>query len=666
MVQPSHYAEDAHPSFKQSPPLFDIWGCLFILLVSAGVYRNSLNAGFVFDDHRAILTNKDLETDGERTIFDLFYNDFWGGAMSRTQSHKSYRPLTVLSYRYLNYLMFGREPFTYHLINVLLHSAVSISVYHLSRLLVRDSLSSLFASLLFSVHSIHTEAVANTVGRAEILSALFYVLAILVYMRSIRGYQFYSHIFLSVFLSACAMLSKEQGITSIGICIIADVLLHWNQLILVLCNLPKYLGATRAVVRERVDWIPNFAVIHSLIVRCVILGISGTALMFFRLKMNHGSQPIFNETELRLLFHSDRHVRVMSMGYLYAFNYWLLLCPYQLCCDWTHPSILPVLSLSDSRNIWLPLLLLLFSALSFRCISSREDRLPLGMSIALIIIPFIPATGIIFRIGFIIAERVLYLPSIGHCILTAYGADKLKRHLHFSYFRKLLYIFCLFVVLIQVWRTWLRNEDWLSDLNLYKSGVKLNPQNPKMHNNYAMELKDSGRDAEAELHYLRALEIEPDYADSYFNLGNLYADLNMHEKALEMFIKSASFGQMRAKTMNNLATMYMKLQRYSEAEKAFHEQIAMNPNHNMAHNNLASLYGQTGRRELAKKHFLKALEINPSYAEGHFNLGTLYYQLDQLDLAEDHLRRSIHINPKHKGAVNNLNVVLYAKNQKPN
>ena len=543
MVEPQnerHRIEDTKSSFNQSPPLLDLLCCLLVLFVSAGVYTNSLDAVFVFDDHRAILTNKDLETDGERTIFDLFWNDFWGGAMSRTQSHKSYRPLTVLTYRYLNYWMWGRDPYTYHLVNILLHSAVSISVYYLSRLLVRDRLSCLFAALLFSVHSIHTEAVANTVGRAEILSALFYVLAILVYMRAIRSSNIYSHTLVSVLLSGCAMLSKEQGITAIGICVVADVLVHWDQLMYVLSNSRQYLGATRAVVRERGDWV-SIAVIHSLLMRCVIMGVSGCVLMFFRLKMNQGSQPIFNETELRLIFHSDRHVRVMSMSYLYAFNYWLLLCPYQLCCDWTHPSILPILSLSDPRNIWLPLLLLLFAALALRCVTSREDRLPLGMAAALTIVPFIPATGIVFRIGFIIAERVLYLPSIGHCIMIAYGASKFKRYcfitfltlniyvllfryLLFSHLRKFLYLVCLLILLLQGWRTRLRNEDWLSDLNLYKSGVKLNPQNPKMHNNYAMELKTAGQDAEAERHYLRALEIEPEYADSYFNLGNLYAD----------------------------------------------------------------------------------------------------------------------------------------------
>ena len=434
MARPQEYDSAYQPSEQRQRPsplrsLTDSphsLSYLVILLVSVGVYWNSLDAGFVFDDHRAILTNKDLETDGERGLFDLFCNDFWGGSMSRVQSHKSYRPLTVLSYRYLNYWLWGRAPYTYHLVNVLLHSAVSVSVYSLSCQLMRDRGSSLFAAVLFSVHSVHTEAVANTVGRAEILSALFYMLAILAYMQATHG-RSYRHTMLTILLSGCAMLSKEQGITSIGICVVADLLLHWDSLLHVLCGALKHIGVTRAVERERADWTATIAVFHSVAVRCVILVFSGFGLMFFRLKMNQGSQPIFNETELRLLFHSDRHVRVLSMSYLYAFNYWLLLCPYQLCCDWTHPSILPVMSLSDPRSVLFPTLCLVLCVLAGRSVLSRRDRLPVGLSLSLIIIPFIPASGVLFRIGFVIAERVLYLPSIGHCILVAYGLSKLKR-----------------------------------------------------------------------------------------------------------------------------------------------------------------------------------------------------------------------------------------------
>ena len=132
---------------------------LLILAASLLVYINTLNGGFVFDDHRGILENKDLRPE-ERSLWQLLNNDFWGGSMTREVSHKSYRPLTVLSYRYLNYAISGLQPFSYHLVNVLLHGAVCVLFLYLCRIIQGRGTWSFFSALLFAVHSMHTEAVS--------------------------------------------------------------------------------------------------------------------------------------------------------------------------------------------------------------------------------------------------------------------------------------------------------------------------------------------------------------------------------------------------------------------------------------------------------------------------------------------------------------------------
>lgn len=129
------------------------------LAVSLLVYSNSINGGFVFDDHRGILENKDLRPE-ERSLWQLVNNDFWGGSMTREVSHKSYRPLTVLSYRYLNYAISGLQPFSYHVVNVLLHGVVCLLFLLLCRIIQGRGTWSLFSVLLFAVHSVHTEAVS--------------------------------------------------------------------------------------------------------------------------------------------------------------------------------------------------------------------------------------------------------------------------------------------------------------------------------------------------------------------------------------------------------------------------------------------------------------------------------------------------------------------------
>ena len=237
--------------------------------VSFLTYYNSLWGGFVFDDHRAILTNDDL--DAEKTdVWGLFVNDFWGGHMSRSESHKSYRPLTVLTYRYLNYWFHRLEPFSYHLVNVLLHCAASVLFLFVCVHLLgaRKKWPPVYAALLFSVHSIHTEAVshihqhapliipsnkiyvriiililqiASVVGRAEALACVFFLLSLLCYMRgishgngemlSVRECTKWPLVLLSVLMSSLSMLSKEQGVTVVGVCVSFDVFLNWNKVL---------------------------------------------------------------------------------------------------------------------------------------------------------------------------------------------------------------------------------------------------------------------------------------------------------------------------------------------------------------------------------------------------------------------------------------------------
>ena len=93
-----------------------------LLLLCTIVYWNALSCEFVFDDITAIVDNKDLRP--HVPLRNLLANDFWGTPMTKEQSHKSYRPLTVLTFRW-NYWLGETDPLGYHLVNVLLHGLVT-------------------------------------------------------------------------------------------------------------------------------------------------------------------------------------------------------------------------------------------------------------------------------------------------------------------------------------------------------------------------------------------------------------------------------------------------------------------------------------------------------------------------------------------------------------
>ena len=83
-------------------------------------------AEFIFDDNTAIISNKDIQTNSP--LINIFYNDFWGTYIKSKTSHKSYRPLTVLTFR-LNYcLANGYHPWGFHFVNICLHANICLLI----------------------------------------------------------------------------------------------------------------------------------------------------------------------------------------------------------------------------------------------------------------------------------------------------------------------------------------------------------------------------------------------------------------------------------------------------------------------------------------------------------------------------------------------------------
>ena len=138
---------------------------LCLVLLCGVCYWNSLPGDLVHDDIFAIKDNADVRPD--TPLSTLVTNDFWGKPMSDPTSHKSYRPLCVLTFR-LNYMLHGLEPWGYHAFNVLLHTLCTLLFWCLCRCVVfrsnivgtDSSLLSWQAAALFAVHPIHTEAVS--------------------------------------------------------------------------------------------------------------------------------------------------------------------------------------------------------------------------------------------------------------------------------------------------------------------------------------------------------------------------------------------------------------------------------------------------------------------------------------------------------------------------
>ena len=147
---------------------------------------------------------------------------------------------------------------------------------------------------------------------------------------------------------------------------------------------------------------------------------------------------------------------------------------------------------------------------------------PVPSGLVLLVVPFLPASNLFFPVGFVVAERVLYLPSMGFCLLVACSIHKVAK-MTSTWYRMATWLKILVVFLIFTYsaKTISRNRDWKSKMTLYQSLLRHFPTNGYVLSNMARELKMSGRYDHAEQLYRHSLHVAPHVLPSYVNLASL-------------------------------------------------------------------------------------------------------------------------------------------------
>lgn len=160
-------------------------------------------------------------------------------------------------------------------------------------------------------------------------------------------------------------------------------------------------------------------------------------------------------------------------------------------------------------------------------------KLVLVTGILWLVIPFLPATNLFFPVGFVVAERMLYLPSMGSCLLVAYSVHRMAKSKHklFSFGAK---FFLLLLLITHSTKTVIRNRDWESKLNLYASVLQEYPTNGHILANIARELRALRDYARAEETYRYSVRVAPDVVISYVNLGSMLHAQNRFNEAEEV------------------------------------------------------------------------------------------------------------------------------------
>ncbi|KAM9771731.1 protein O-mannosyl-transferase TMTC1 isoform X1 [Syngnathus typhle] len=627
--------------------------CAALVTLCVLCYSNSLHGELVHDDVWAIINNPDVRPSS--SLLNIFTNDFWGKKMSDNSSHKSYRPFCILTFK-LNILLGGMTPLYFHIVNVCLHCAVTCVLMHTcERCVFEESHLAFVTSVLFAVHPVHTEAVSGIVGRADLFACLLFLLAFLSYIRSVGvnasedstpSTVSVGSLLGSLLLGTCAMLVKETGITVFGVCMFYDAL--------VLCGKPLFRHLSGTGVRQLLQiWKP-------FIKRACVVSSYVLAIVSLRLWLMGGSMPLFSEQDNPASFAPYFLTRILTYSYLLYFNTWLLMAPVVLCYDWQVGSIPLVESLSDIRNMATVLLAVVMVALCLHCIHSlqRQKRKEVFMGLLLLVFPFIPASNLFFRVGFVVAERVLYMPSMGYCILVVHGLSRLSSSVG-RFGTTILSASMLLLLLLFSWKTVQQNKVWLSREALFSSGIWTLPHNAKVHYNYANFLKDSTRHREAIYHYTIALRLYPRHASVMNNLGTL---THNPEEAERYYRSALDINPQHNRALFNLGNLLKSQGKEKEAEVLLKDSINYGPHFADAYSSLSSLYADQKRYAEAHEMYLKGIENCPDSSDLHNNYGVFLVDTGKEELATVHYQQAIQLKPAHYVAMVNLGRLLRSSN----
>jgi protein O-mannosyl-transferase len=568
------------------------------LLTSINTLRNQ----FASDDQEQVLNNSFIRN--LNSIPAAFTKSVWSFAASDIifTTNQYFRP-AFNSLFTINYALFGTSAFGWHLVNVLIHGAVTLLVFLVSEKMTGRKVAAVVAAALFAVHPAHAEPVAWVSGVTDPLMALFLLPAFYFYLRFREGGR-WSLLALTLGFYFCALLSKEPAI-ALPVVVAYCEIFHFK--------------AKRPLAQRLIQ-----------ASKCVGFLMVPTAI-YFLMRLNavglgtFGAQPRYPLVPalLTIPLAVVKYLELMFIPFGYSYQHYTELVQ----TIWSISFLVPF-----------AMLLAIAGGVAF-----ARSKL-LTFAVVWFIVMLAPALASLrsFELAYLVQERYLYLPSVGICLALALGIEWVgKRDWLGS--RQLILTAALTVILLFVWSlTYIRqNRTWDNSTSVYKNSVVVAPLSATAHALLSRTYYDAGRPREAEAEARTALDLDSKCATAYMDLSYFTSQSGKLDKACEYLESATSAIPENAMTRQDLATVYLNLgmlyeqrKMFDGAEQSLLRSIEISPRA-AAWYYTGQFYFDQGRFEDALAMYEKTLAAVPGwFAPVHLKLGLTYEGLKNLSRAE--------------------------------
>jgi len=602
-----------------------LWRILVLWLVVFAAYSNSFRTGMVFDNAKIIVEDPRIHEASWANVRLVAGGEYW----PNHSSSGLYRPLTTLSYMF-NWAVLGNgsDPEGYHWINLLLHCSNVALVYALSVMILGSLTQAMTMTLLWAVHPLLTESVTNIVGRADLLATLGVLAGLLCYARFLSTDGRRRFVWLAAMIGAqmVGLLSKESAMVLPGILLIYD--LTWPE---------------RATIRKRIS------------AYVALLALAG---VFFIVRQRLQLHMVVNFLENPLIAASFWTARLTAIKVVGALL-WKFVFPYRLSADYSYAAI-PLFGWrlddwEDAKAI-ISLLICIGAILLFWKI--RRSHGPLFFFAGIFFVALLPTSNIVILIGSIMAERFMYLPSVGLVGCVVYASLRLVPRSD----RILLALASLATLLLAV-RTYARNIDWQDDISLWNSAVNAYPENARARYNLGTAmLMTRGPVPEAIVELETAASLAPDHFwEAHYNLGNIYVRIGQRlPDAIREYQATLRIRPDFAEAHANLGLAFERSGRFPDAVVELETALRYQPKDAKAHYDLGNVFFRMPNRMPDAIHeWETAAQIEPGFAEAHYNLGiVLATQPGRLPEAISELETAVRIRPGNADAHYKLALAL--------
>jgi tetratricopeptide (TPR) repeat protein len=603
------------------------WMLLLLAIAAIAVYANSVANEFAFDDV-AIVQESQHVVNLEWTA--IWADNYW--------PHKDgyppdilYRPFTIWTYL-ANQALTPGAAWAFHLTNVLLHALVVVMLTLFTWRLLGSRAIAVLTGLLFALHPLHTEVVANTVGRAELLAAIWSLAALLIYLPSeplttalVPERRAWGHGVLVALCFFAAILSKETPVTLIGMFVLIDAWrwAHWPKE--VRPTLARWFG------RQSLRYYLPVGILFGVYLTMRILS---TGLMRDITTVHPLVNPLVGATMAE---------RLVTPFLLFAKYLALTFWPAVLSADYSAPSIMPTANPLQPMALIGILVTVLTVVLAVR---HRKTAGPLLLVVGLFVLSYALVSNFL-RIGTILGERLFYMPSafvlmiVAWAVVRAWGSGLIQQ---LKGSRAVIAALMIAACAAMSVRTVVRNCDWHDNLNLALATGANNPNSAKACYWAGIILAADGRekwmvDYGGSL-LKRSVEMFTTYGDLYWELAKYYGRQNDLVNSTINIAKAAHYSPGTGPIRYALAALcddfrHNETKNYLPQLTAYRDQ---NPNEPESHLALAIALRAQKKYDDAEKECRAAIKLDPYFHEAGSQLALIEFDEGKTDTAVDTLR----------------------------